>query len=110
MTGAANHPRLFVNDDFLADLHNSEYASREVPSGTVVFSFLPKSTVNVTVYQALANNLAKMRTEVLRVEVESGKSYYFKWSYGGFGGFHPLKQVDETTGAKDVKRLHPANN
>lgn len=110
MTGAANHPRLFVNDDFLADLHNSEYASREVSVGTVIFSFLPKSTVDITVPQALANGLAKKRREVLRIDVEPGKSYYFKWSYGGFGGFHPLKQVDDSTGAKDIKGLHPAKN
>lgn len=110
MTGAANHPRLFVNDDFLADLHNSEYASREVSVGTVIFSFLPKSTVDITVPQALANGLAKKRREVLRIDVEPGKSYYFKWSYGGFGGFHPLKQVDDSTGAEDIKGLHPAKN
>ena len=110
MVGAANHPMLFVNDDFLADLHNSEYASREVPSGTVIFSFLPKSTVDVTLYQSLANNLAKKKKEVLRIEAEPGKSYYFMWSYRGFGGFHPLKQVDEATGAKGMKGLHPAKN
>jgi Protein of unknown function (DUF2846) len=110
MVGAANHPAVFVNDDFLANLHNSEYASREVPPGTVIFSFLPKSTVDVTVYQALANNLAKKKKEVLRIEAEPGKSYYFEWSYGGFGGFHPLKLVDEAAGAKEVSKLHSAKN
>ena len=108
MVGAANHPRLFVNDVFVGDLHVSNYISREVPSGTVVFSFLPKSTVDLTLYQTLANNLAKKKKDVLQLDVEAGKTYYFKWSYGGFGGFHPLKPVDATTGAREMTKLHPA--
>jgi hypothetical protein len=108
--GAANHPRLFVNDEFLADLHSSDYASREVLPGTVVFSFLPKSTVDITLYQTLSNNLKKKKTEVLRIEVEAGKTYYLKWSYGGFGGLHPLKLVDAATGAKGMTGLHLAKH
>ena len=109
VVGAANHPRLFVNEVFVGDLHVSNYISREVPSGTVLFSFLPKSTVNLTLYQALANNLTKKKKDVLQADVEAGRAYYFKWSYGGFGGFHPLKPVDATTGAKEITTLHPAN-
>jgi hypothetical protein len=71
VVGAANHPRLFVNEVFVGDLHVSNYISREVPSGTVLFSFLPKSTVNLTLYQALANNLTKKKKDVLQADVEA---------------------------------------
>jgi len=53
--------------------------------------------------------LTKKKKDVLQADVEAGRAYYFKWSYGGFGGFHPLKPVDATTGAKEITTLHPAN-
>jgi len=36
MYGAGVHPAVFVNDDFLVELHHSNYARRVVPPGTVV--------------------------------------------------------------------------
>jgi hypothetical protein len=105
-TGAANHPLVFVNDLFWASLHNSEYVSHEVPAGTVVFSYLPKGTVTLTVFQ-IAGNLTKKPIEVLRTEVEAGKTYYFRWSYATWGS-HFLKLEDEATGVKEMKKVHPA--
>jgi hypothetical protein len=105
-TGAANHPMIFVNGVFLTSLHNSEYSSREVPAGKVVFSYLPKSTVTLTVPQML-QNMAKKPTEILRTEVEAGKTYYFKWSYATLG-YHFLKLEGEATGVREMKKVHPA--
>jgi hypothetical protein len=104
--GAANHPVVLVNDNYLVSLHNSEYSSREVTAGTVVFSYLPKTTVSVSVLQ-WGQDLQKKPTELLRTEVEAGKTYYFKWSYAARGG-HFLEAEDEATGAKEMKKVHPA--
>ncbi len=38
MLGAIGHPIIFVNDYLLAEMHNSNYASLEVPQGTVIVS------------------------------------------------------------------------
>ncbi|HEV2380256.1 MAG TPA: hypothetical protein VG206_10730 [Terriglobia bacterium] len=46
----------------------------------------------------------------LEFQAEAGESYYFKWSIpAGFGKGPQLKPVKETTGAKDIKKLHPSD-
>ncbi len=45
-----------------------------------------------------------------QVNVEPGKSYYFRWSFGGNENTNKLVQVDESTGIKEMKKLHRVTN
>ena len=102
MVGAAGYSRIYVNDDFLAALHNAGYAPREVPQGTVVFTTLPRVAWPFLTLAAMTN-FQKKQHERLRIEVEAGKTYYIKWSIGD-----KMKLVDPTTGAKEMNGLHLA--
>jgi len=44
------------------------------------------------------------------VNTEAGKTYYVRWSVGHFGAGGELELVDEATGAKEMKGLHPAED
>jgi Protein of unknown function (DUF2846) len=102
--GAAGYDRSFVNHDYLAALHNSNYAQREVPQGTVVFTTL--SRLNRTfLAQAELMTLQKRAKERFRMDVEAGKTYYVKWSVGG-----KMKLVDSATGATEMSGLHLAKD
>jgi hypothetical protein len=58
--GWAQYDRMFLNDDYFAALHRSEYVQREVPPGTVVFAAVAKSKVTpVALDAALLTNLHK---------------------------------------------------
>ncbi len=104
MLGAAGYDRFFVNSEYLAALHNSSYAQREVPQGTVVFTTLSRvSKVLIGMY--LLSQLQTEGKERLRMEVEAGKTYYVKWSIGG-----KMKVVDEETGVREIEGLHLAKD
>lgn len=104
--GAAGYWRIFVNGDFLASLHNSNYASREVPEGTVVFAGVPKQKRVVTGVVPLSKP-QEHKEEMLRIEVEAGKTYYVEW-YMHRGA--RLKLVDGATGAEEIKGLNLAKD
>jgi hypothetical protein len=44
----------------------------------------------------------------VRIDAEPGKTYYVKWSWAVSGG--KMEVVDEATGAKDVRKLHPTKD
>jgi hypothetical protein len=102
VVGAAGYDHIFVNNEYLAALHNSNYAQREVPPGTVVFTTLSRLN-KVFIAQAELMELQKKAEERFRMEVEAGRTYYVKWSIGG-----KMKLVDAATGAKEIRGLHLA--
>jgi hypothetical protein len=105
MLGAANYDRIYVNSDYFAALHNSNYAMAEVQPGTVVFAAVPRQILipGALATGALINSLKK-KYEKLRIEVEGGKTYYVKWHLGN------MKLVDATTGIKEMTGLHLAKD
>lgn len=106
MVGAIGYDILFVNDEHLAALRNSNYAQCDVPAGTVVFSGIPrvKKTPIALDLQLITNhkNTAKER---FRMVAEPGKTYYVRWSVGG-----KMKLVDADKGAKEMSGLNPAKD
>jgi len=104
MVGAAGYDHIFVNSQYLAALHNSNYAQREVPAGTAIFTTLSRMN-QVFVGEAELMKLQKNAKERFRMEVEAGKTYYVKWSIGG-----KMKLVDAATGAKEMSGLHLAKD
>lgn len=109
--GSAAHDSLFVNGVFLATLLNGEYASMEVPPGTVVVSGTPKMYYGPSVIMSSAAALTdatKEENERIRIEVEAGKTYYLKWTSGMFATGVKVTPVDEATGAKEMSTLHPS--
>jgi len=103
--GAAAYEKLLVNGTFLVALHNGRYASTDVPPGTVVFSVLPAYSKVLVGYAAVAS-LEKEATEVLRVDVEAGNTYYVKRYIAGAKARYKL--VDAAPGAKEMSKLEPA--
>lgn len=103
MFGKAGYSRIYVNADFLATLHSGEYASREVPEGTVVFTTLPRA-LPITALGMLTD-AQKKKHEKLRLDVEAGKTYYFRWSVGD-----KMKLLDEATGTKEIRKTHLAKD
>lgn len=102
--GAAGYDRILVNNEYLAALHNSNYAQREVQPGTIVFATLPRMK-HVFILEAELMKLRKKAKERFRMEVEAGKTYYVKWSIGG-----KMKLMDAATGAKEMSACHPARD
>lgn len=100
--GSAGFDRIFVNGSYLVTLHIGEYASREVPQGTVIFSAMPRAyLVPGALLMMGITDMQKKKYERLRIEVEPGKTYYVKWSIGS-----KMKLVDAATGAKEMAKLH----
>lgn len=106
IVGAANYPILYVNDVFLAKLHNSNYATCEMEPGTAVFSYLPRQREP---FDPLGTLKLLKKSTILTIQLEAGKTYYFKWSYGGFTD-HLLKLVDAERGSKEMSKLHLAKD
>ena len=104
ITGSAGYDRLFVNDTFLAALHSGRFASSKVPQGTVVISSVARLN-SAFVGEAELMKLQKNARELLRIQVEAGRTYYVKWSIG-----EKVKLVDEATGAKELNKLEPAKD
>jgi hypothetical protein len=110
VVGAAAHDSLFVNGVFLAVLHSGEYATMEVVPGTVVVSGTPKMYYGGAIVSSAAavNDATKKENERMRLEVEKGKTYYFKWTSGAFATGIKVTPVDEATGAKEMSKLNLA--
>jgi hypothetical protein len=104
MVGAAGYNRIFINNDYLAALRNSNYAQREVPPGTVVFATVKRISKVLIGYAEMAK-LQKEAKERLRIEVEAGNTYYVKWSIGS-----KMKLMDAATGAKEIQGLNLAKD
>jgi hypothetical protein len=106
MVGAVGYDILFVNDEHLAALHNSNYAQCDIPPGTVVFSGIARvKKTPIAVDLQLITNHKKTARERFRMVVEPGKTYYVRWSVGG-----KMKLVDTDKGAKEMSGLHPAKD
>jgi hypothetical protein len=96
--GAAGHPIIFVNHEYLGELHNSDYAQYKVPSGTVLVG----ATNAIMGSQVPGEEAVRVRVEI---DAEAGKTYYLKWSVSSSGG--KMQLVDAAKGAKEIKGLHP---
>jgi hypothetical protein len=99
MVGAANHPDIYVNGQFLAPLINGSYAVREVPQGTVVFHELYRHIRTGSLLDII--DALDKKHERLRLEVEAGKTYYVRWNYD-------MKLEDEATGIQQIGGLRLA--
>lgn len=108
--GSAAHDHLYVNGVYLAYLLNDEYAWTEVAPGTVVITGLPKMYYGGIIQStgAALNEATKKENERARFEAEAGKIYYFKWTSSTMATGIKITAVDEATGAKNVKKLHPS--
>jgi hypothetical protein len=107
-TGSAAHDEIFVNDNHLGKLLNSEYVFTEVQAGTVVIAGLPKMYYG-GIIQSTGAALAEARkkeNERARFEAEAGKTYYFKWTSGAMATGIKVTPVDASVGAKEIGKLH----
>lgn len=104
IVGAAGYDKTYVNDDYLADIRSGGYASCEVPPGSVAFYVTPRVVWGVALDIALLTNFQKKQYEKLRIDVESGKTYYVNL-YVAFVG-HKMRLMDETKGANEISGLH----
>jgi hypothetical protein len=105
MVGAAAFESIFINDVFVVSLKGGRFASTEVQPGTAVFSILPGFTKMMIGYAAVAS-LQKKPTEILRLNVEAGKTYYVKRKITGLSSKYV--QMEEASGAKEMRKLKPA--
>lgn len=106
MVGAIGYDILFVNNEHLAALRNSNYAQCDVPPGTVVFAGIPRvKKTPIAVDLQLLTNFKKTAKERFRMVAEPGKTYYVRWSVGG-----KMKLVDTDQGAKEMSGLHLAKD
>jgi hypothetical protein len=106
---AIYYDRVFVNGDYLAALHRSNYAQRELPSGTVVLAGTTRQRVIPgEILQAELMKLQKKAKEKLRIEAEAGKTYYVKWYVTNRGT--KMMLVDAALGTKEMSGLHPAKD
>ena len=110
--GSAAHDNLFINGVFLAKLLNGEYASMEVAPGTVVVSGVARMYYgpSVIMSSAAAANQTRKESERIRFNAEAGKTYYFKWTSGMFASGITVTRMDDSTGAKELGKLHPSKN
>ena len=104
IVGAAGYDKVYVNDDYLADIRSGGYASCEVSPGSVPFYVTPRVVWGVALGMALLTNFQKKQYEKLRIDVEAGKSYYVNL-YVAFVG-HQMRLMDEAKGAKEIRGLH----
>ncbi len=95
--GAAGHPVVFVNHEYLGELHNSDYAQYKVPSGTVLVG----ATHAIMGSQVPGEEAVRVRVEI---DAEAGKTYYVKWSVSSSGG--KMQLVEAAKGAREIKGLH----
>jgi hypothetical protein len=109
VVGASTHDTLFVNGVLLGTLHSGEYACLEVAPGTVVISGAPDMYYGgvVTSSAAAAHDATKKESERTRLDVQEGKTCYFKWTSGALATGIKVTPVDEATGAKEMSKLHP---
>lgn len=109
-TGSAAHDHLYVNGVFLATLLNGEYAWSEVAPGTVVITGLPKMYYGGVIQStgAALNEATKKENERIRFDAEAGKTYYLKWTSGAMATGIKVTPMDETTGAREMSKLHPS--
>ena len=106
MVGAIGYDILFVNDEHLAALRNSNYAECDVSPGPVVFSGIPRvKKTPIAIDMQLMTNSKNKAKERFRTVVEPGKTYYVRWSVGG-----KMKLVDEAEGTKEMKGLKLAKD
>ena len=110
--GSAAHDNLFINGIFLAKLLNGEYASMEVPPGTVVVTGLPRMYYgpSVIMSSAAAANETRKESERIRFDAEAGKTYYLKWTSGMFASGITVTPMNVETGARELGKLHPSKN
>ncbi len=101
--GGGVYNKVYVNGDYLASLHNGSYAQREVLEGSVVFSSMLKSPM----MRAFGVRSQETASEMLRLELEAGNTYYVKL-YVESGGRWGMKLMAAAAGAEEMKRLHPA--
>jgi len=107
-TGSASHDEIFVNDNHLGKLLNSEYEFTEVSPGTVVLSGFPKMYYGGIIQStgAALNQARQKENERARFEAEAGRTYYFKWTAGAMATGIKVTPVDPGVGAKEMSKLH----
>ncbi len=110
--GSAAHDNLFINGIFLAKLLNGEFASMEVPPGTVVISGQAKMYYGPSIIMSTAAAVNETRKENERIRFDSvaGKTYYLKWTSGMFASGITVTPMDAGVGAKELGKLHPSKN
>jgi len=108
--GSASHDHLYINGIFLATLLNGDFACMEVAPGTAVVTGLPKMYYGGVIQStgAALNEARKKENERIRLDVEAGKTYYLKWTSEAMATGIKVIQVDEATGTKEMKKLHPS--
>ena len=102
IVGAAGYDKIYVNDDYLADLHSGGYCTHEIPEGTNVFYVIPRASW-IPLDIALLTNFQKTKYEKLRFDAEVGKTYYVN-VYVAFAG-HDMKLVEDVPGSKQISKL-----
>lgn len=108
---AIYYGQIFINGEYLAALHRSNYAKREVVPGAVSFADnLRQKAIPTQLLQAELLKLKKTAKEKLSIDVEAGKTYYIKYSMHNTGS--KMELVDEETGAKEMgaASMHPAGD
>jgi hypothetical protein len=109
MVGAAGYDLIFVNNEYMAGVHNGNYAYREVPPGTLVFSSLSRlKVIPGAILEAELMKLQKEAKELFRMDVEAGKTYYIRIYVTGKG--HKMELVDEERGTKEISKLNLAKD
>ncbi len=109
--GSAAHDHLYVNGVYLAYLKNGEYAGMEVDPGTVVVTGFPEmyyaGGVVVSSYAGI-KNATKKENERIRLDAETGKTYYLKWTSGTMATGIKVTPQDPGVGAREMSKLHLA--
>lgn len=101
--GGANTFRIWVNDNHVTDLSNGGYYAYMVDPGEL--SFKVKKTFNAFDL-GLAYFIWEKEREILKIKVETGKTYYVKYeSDPKFHGYNMamLMLVDEETGSHEIR-------
>ncbi len=108
--GFAQYDRIYTNGDFLASLHNSNYAQREVQPGQVSFRAISKIKYMPGVTIVQSSEAETEPPELLRIQVKARNTYYVKWSATMMPPYSKLTLVNAAKGTKEMHGLRPAED
>lgn len=101
--GGANAYRIWINDMHVTDMGNGEYYPYLADPGEL--SFKMKMKTNLLNFGA--HLLLEKQKEVLKINVEAGKTYYVKHKWNSSSPISNqalMVLVDEETGSREIKK------
>lgn len=96
---------LYMDNKFISQIGNGGYFIQDLAPGKYKYSVKNQVTaipfmLPTHITSEIDNKRAKIK-EIMTINVESGRSYYFRWNYG----FGKVESVDEKTALKELNGM-----